>query len=107
MNLAHLILCSALLAGPVSAKDSQSFGISIVIVEPDHSIPTREESAPLNADRTLTKQQDEVVSASTFRHQAWVMDRLVSPGDPRQLFDADLKPIPPVVISLPITQDTP
>lgn len=107
MNLAHLILCSALLAGPATAKDSQSFGISIVIVEPDHSTPAREVSTPDNADRTQKKQPAEVVTASTFRHHAWVMDRVVSPGDPRQLFDADLKPIPPVVISLPITQDTP
>lgn len=107
MNLAHLILCSALLAGPATAQDSQSFGISIVIVEPDHSTPAREQSAPRNADRNQTKQPAEVDTASAFRHQAWVMDRLVSPGDPRQLFDADLKPIPPVVISFPLTQDTP
>ena len=107
MNLAHLILCSALLAGPATAQDSQSFGISIVIVETDPSTTPREVSTSHNAGRIQSIQPAEVVSASTFRHQAWVMDRLVSPGDPRQLFDADLKPIPPVVISLPITQDTP
>lgn len=107
MNLAHLILYSALLAGPATAKDSQSFGISIVIVETDPSTPAREGSAPRNADRNQTKQPAEVDMASAFRHQAWVMDRLVSPGDPRQLFDADLKPIPPVVVSFPMPQDTP
>lgn len=107
MNLAQLFICTALLAGPATAKDSQSFGISIVIVEPQTSSPAREGSAPRNADRTQTNQPAEDDMASAFRHQAWVMDRVVSPGDPRQLFDADLKPIPPVVISLPITQDTP
>lgn len=106
MNLAYLILCSALLAGPATAKDSQSFGISIVIIEPDHSTPAREVSTPDTADRNQTKLPAEDDKASAFRHQAWVMDRVVSPGDPRQLFDADLKPIPPVVISLPITQET-
>ncbi|PZS93371.1 hypothetical protein [Stenotrophomonas maltophilia] len=107
MNLAHLILCSALLAGPAAAKVNQSFGISIVIVEPDHSTPAREGSAPRNTDSPQANQSAEDDMASAFRHQAWVMDRVVSPGDPRQLFDANLKPIPPVVISLPITQDTP
>lgn len=107
MNLAHLILCSAFLAGPATAKDSQSFGISIVIVEPDHSTPAREGAVPRNTDSPQANQSAEVVTASTFRHHAWVMDRVVSPGDPRQLFDTDLKPIPPVVISLPIQQDIP
>ena len=107
MNLAHLFLCSALLAGPAAAKVNQSFGISVVIVEPDHSTPAREVSTPRNADRNQTKQPAEDDKASAFRHHAWVMDRVVSPGDPRQLFDADPKPIPPVVISLPIAQDTP